>query len=408
MKPEEDIFLSILRAVLWGTDGEIKNEESRMKNCTCGNVRAADSIDWGKVLGLANRQSCLHAFGVWLLQQHIDTPYTPTLRVNTFATLQRQVRLNRLAAEVITLLQNHGIKAVLMKGYGLSLLYPDPDMRSFGDVDIYVGEKNYLQAARIVTDAFPDNYWHSALHGGIHYIMCLDEKCDRTLELHRVTMEFADKAGNQAFQAYTEHAMEEPLPIVSVGGTDVSVPRAAYNALYVFMHAWHHFGSTGVGFRQLGDWVLAVHHAYQTATPQEWAEATQEMQTVLDALHMTTVWQTFGHVLIDILGLPREEFPLYTEQYQQRAQRLTRQLLRDGHGYRPAHQHLPDMALMRRFPWQRPEKGRVLQKMSTACRLFFNAWQMGKFFPRYAWHELCATIKKGLPHPSSKSGNISR
>lgn len=408
MKPEEDIFLSILRAVLWGTDGEIKNEESRMKNCTCGNVRAADSIDWGKVLGLASRQSCLHAFGVWLLQQHIDTPYTPTLRVNTFATLQRQVRLNRLAAEVITLLQNHGIKAVLMKGYGLSLLYPDPDMRSFGDVDIYVGEKNYLQAARIVTDAFPDNYWHSALHGGIHYIMCLDEKCDRTLELHRVTMEFADKAGNQAFQAYTEHAMEEPLPIVSVGETDVSVPRAAYNALYVFMHAWHHFGSTGVGFRQLGDWALAVHHACQIATPQEWAETVRDIQTVLDALHMTTVWQTFGHVLIHTLGLPQEEFPLYTELYQQRAQRLTRQLLRDGHGYRPAHQHLSDMALMRRFPWQRPEKGRVLQVMSTACRLFFNAWQMGKFFPRYAWHELCATIKKGLPHPSSKSGNISR
>ncbi len=399
MKPEEDIFLSILRSVLWGEDGEIKNEELKIKNGMCGNVHAADGIDWGKVLGLANRQSCLHAFGVWLLQQHINTPYNQTLRVNTFATLQRQVRLNQLAAEVVTLLQNYGIQAVLMKGYGLSLLYPDPDMRSFGDVDIYVGEENYLRAARIVTDAYPDNYWHSALHGGIHYIMCLDEKCDRTLELHRVTMEFADKAGNQAFQAYTKHSMEEPLPVVSVGGADVQVPRAAYNALYVFMHAWHHFEGTGVGFRQLGDWALALHHAYRTATLQEWAEATQEMQTVLEALHMTTAWQTFGHILIGTLGLPREEFPLYTAQYQRRARRLTRQLLRDGHGYRPAHQHISDMALMRRFPWKRPETGRVLQKMSTTYHLFFNALQMSKFFPRYAWHELCANIKRGLSLP---------
>lgn len=381
MKKEEDIFFSILRSVLWGEEYA---------------VSPSYEVDWNKVLGLANRQSCLHAFGVWILQHHIETPYNQTLRANTFATMQRQVRLNRLAADVVTLLQNHGIQAVLMKGYGLSLLYPDPDMRSFGDVDIYVGEKNYLHATQLVTEAYPDNYWHSALHGGIHYIMCLDEKCDRTVELHRVTMEFTNKAENQAFQAYTEHNMEEPLPVISIAGVDVSVPRAAYNALYVFMHAWHHFEGAGVGFRQLGDWTLALHHAYQQATPQEWENTVHEMHNVLDALHMTAVWQTFGYVVVNVLGLPQEEFPLYTERYQQRAKRLMSQLLRDGHGYRPAHQPPSDITLMRRFPWERPEHGRMLQVMTTVCRIFFNALQLSKFFPHYAWTELRATFGGAL------------
>lgn len=378
----EDLFFQILRSILWGDPDPIQHSEWRIKD-----------EDWRKVLAMANRQGCLHAFGVWILQHHIDTPFNTTLRTNTFATLQRQARLNRLAADVISLLQDRGIRAVLMKGYGSALLYPDPDMRSYGDVDVYVGEKNYLHAAQEVTEAYPDHYWHSPLHGGIHYILCLDKQCDRNIELHRVTMEFADEAGNRVFQDYTVRNMEGPLPVASIYGTDVSLPRAAYNALYVFMHAWHHFEGSGVGFRQLGDWALAVHHAYRQATPSEWDRQVAEMQTVLDALHMTAVWQTFGHVIINILGLPQSEFPLYTDRYRQRATRLTRQLLRDGHGYRPAHQHIQEIALMRRFPWQRPEQHRVLQVVNTACRVVFDAIQMGKFFPQYAWKKLCATLR---------------
>lgn len=385
---EEEIFLYILRSVLWGDD----NTQCAMHNAQC----AMRSEEWGRVLELANRQSCLHAFGVWILQHKVETPYNKTLRANVFATLQRQARLNRLAAEVVGLLQEHGIQAVLMKGYGLAILYPDPDTRSYGDVDIYVGTKDYLRAARVVTEAYPDHYWHSDVWGGIHYIMCLDEKCDRTIELHRVTMEFADMLGNGVLQAYTEHYMKEPLPVVSLCGVDVPLPRAAYNALYVFLHAWHHFESTGVGFRQLGDWVLAIHHAYRQATPQEWEESVRDIKIILDALRLTPAWQTFGHVAIQTLGLPKEEFPLYTEQYRQRAKRLTRQLLRDGHGCRPAHQPIREIALMRRFPWQRPEENRALQILYTGCRLVFNAWQTGKMFPAYAWTELRANLRNAV------------
>ena len=48
---------------------------------------------------------------------------------------------------------------------------------------------------------------------------------------------------------------------------------------------------------------------------------------------------------------------------------------------------------MKRFGWERPKKNRLLQKGYTACRLLFEAWQMAKFFPDLAWHELIVTIK---------------
>ena len=372
-----EVFFSILRSVLWGGSAELPQD-----------------IDWKGVLNLAARQKCLHAFSVWNKAHRISIPFDKHLQPTMFMVLQRQVRLNHLAVEVIELLAQHDIPATLIKGYSLSGLYPDPDMREFGDVDIYVGEENYHRAAEIVTAAYPDAHWHSDIRGGIHFILVLDEKQDRVVELHRVTMEFADAKADALYQAFTHKHLAQTTTTVDIYGKAIPVPSAAYNALYVFMHAWHHFESTGVGLRQLGDWALCLSQAHAQASSEEWQALVSEIGELLTALHMTKVWQTFGHLLVQELGLPHEAFPLYTTKYQRRAKRLLRQMLRDGHGGRPATFKLKEIALMRCFLWERPAKNRVLQIGYTFSRLLFEAWQMGKLFPDWAWHDWKATFLK--------------
>ena len=379
MRREDEIFLAILRSVLWGGSAELPQD-----------------IDWKSVLNLAARQKCLHAFSVWLKAHRIATPFDKQLHPTMFMVLQRQVRLNYLATEVIELLAKHDIHATLIKGYSLSGLYPDPDMREFGDVDIYVGEANYHRAAELVTAAYPDAHWHSDIRGGIHFILVLDESQDRVVELHRVTMEVADTKANALYQAFTHKHLDQKTATLDIYGKAIPVPSAAYNALYVFMHAWHHFESTGVGLRQLGDWALCLSHAHAQSSPEEWQALVSEIDHLLTALRMRKVWQTFGHILVRELGLPSEAFPLYTTQYQRLAKRLMRQLLRDGHGGRPATFQFNEIALMRCFPWERPAKNRALQMGYTFCRLLFEAWQMGKFFPGWAWHDWKATCKAKL------------
>ena len=372
-----EVFFSILRSVLWGCPAEIPAE-----------------VDWSGVLNLAARQKCLHAFSVWMKVHRIATPYDKQLQSAMLMTLQHQVRLNHFAVEIVDLLAQHDIPATLIKGYSLSGLYPDPDMRDFGDVDIYVGEASYLRAAEVVTAAYPDAHWHSDIRGGIHYILVLDEAQDRVVELHRVTMEFADKQADTLYQTFTRKHLDCTTNTVDICGKTVSVPSVAYNALYVFMHAWHHFESTGVGFRQLGDWALCLHHAHAQSSAEEWQALEAEIDQLLTALHMKTAWQIFGHILVDVLGLSYEAFPLYTSHYQRRARRLLRQILRDGHGGRPAVFRFSEIALMRCFPWERPAENRLLQMGYTFCRLLFDAWQMGKFFPDWAWCDLIAVITK--------------
>ena len=372
-----EVFFSILRSVLWGSSVELPA-----------------NVDWKGVLNLAARQKCLHAFSVWNKAHRISTPFDKHLQPTMFMVLQRQVRLNHLAVEVIELLAQHDIPATLIKGYSLSGLYPDPDMREFGDVDIYVGEENYHRAAEIVTAAYPDAHWHSDIRGGIHFILVLDEKQDRVVELHRVTMEFADGKADALYQAFTHKHLAQTTTTVDIYGQAIPVPSTAYNALYVFMHAWHHFESTGVGFRQLADWALCLQQAHHQSTAEEWLSLTQEIDTILTALHMKAAWQTFGHVLVSELHLPIEAIPLYTIDYQRRAQRLLRQLLRDGHCGRPAKLCIKEIALMRRFPYERPAKHRVLQVGYTFYRLLFNAWQMGKFFPTLAWYNFTCALRQ--------------
>ena len=379
MRREEEIFFEILRSVLWGTPANIPGD-----------------IPWQIVLNLAARQKCLHAFSMWNKVHAIKTPYDKHLQSGIFTLLGRHARLNRLTVDVVNLLRQHGIAATLIKGYGISSLYPDPDMRDFGDVDIYVGEENYHRSAQIVTEAYPDAHWHSDIRGGIHYILVLDENQDRVVELHRVTMEFHDRKADALYQAFTKKYLSDPQSYIHINDADIPVPPAAYNALYVFMHAWHHFESTGVGFRQLGDWALCLKHAHEQCSKDQWQTLVHDIDAIMTALHMKTVWQTFGHVLVEQLHLPLEAFPLYTSRYQRRAKRLLKQLIRDGHAGRTATWALSEMCMMRSFPLERPKQNRFLQVLYTAYRLTFEAWQMAKLFPSQAWHEFLYTVKHSI------------
>lgn len=392
MQREEDIFLAILRSILFGDKQDTPAIEQAQ-------------VDWRALLDLAFRQKCLHAFSMWCKTHGIATPYDKKLQRNMFVLMQRHARLNHLAKDVMALLAQEDIPSVLIKGYSLACYYPDPDTRDFGDVDIYVGEEHYIQAAEILKAAYPDAHWHSDIRGGIHFILVLDESLDRVVELHRVTMEFADNQANMLYQDFTRRYLEDSTDSVEIYGQWVQVPSVAYNALYVFMHAWHHFESTGVGFRQLGDWALCLQRAHKELSQAQWQALIDDYRRILSALHLMRAWQTFGYVLVNHLNLPADALPFYDPACKKRAMRLMRQLLRDGHGLRPTKFRLHEMTLMRRMAWERPKSNRCLQKAYTFCRLLFNAWQMSKFFPEYAWFDWMAVMNRATERRGKNQPN---
>ena len=335
----------------------------------------------------AHRQSMAHMLAVWALNHGLTSSHDADHKQRIFFSLQRRERQNRLLTELVTLLRSHDIEPVLLKGYAIALLYPNPDMRDFCDVDLYIGERDYDRMITIIRTAYPTAFWFSAEHAGLHFTMVLDPQSDLIAEMHRVPMEFASMPrANRALQDFTLEQMQH-TPSITVNGTDVHVPNPTYNALYVFLHAWHHFASRGVGLRQLADWMLVLH----TAAAEPELEAT--LLPLLRRMHILCIWQTFGWVLVNRLGLPLNEFPCYdaSPSCARRGEQLYRQLLKDGHGGREERMRLCGDTLYA-FPYQRPEHGRLRQKTFTFLRLLFEAVQMSKLFPRFAWRRFFAAL----------------
>lgn len=305
----------------------------------------------------AYRQDCGHLLSVWALAQGYDVYDKESMRLWVYAALQRQARQNRFLTELVTLFREHNIPAVLLKGYGICTYYPDPAMRIFGDIDLHVGCAHYQEAYSLVAQSYPHAYWLSPSGVGHHFILVMDEKRELVAEIHNLPMDFFGQPKvERIFSDYTER---------SFSGTDtltlydivVSVPPISYNVVYLFVHLWNHFLTSGVGLRQLCDWALCLHALSKQLSSAEWKQFEQQTRSLLQSMHLLPVWQSFGYVVVKYLGLSPCAFPLYSNafplnsgdiplksvsrytscKYRYRvwqSERLYRQLLADGHSGR--------------------------------------------------------------------------
>lgn len=259
----------------------------------------------------AYRQDCGHLLSVWALAQGYEVFDREAMRLRVYTGLQRQARQNRFLTELITLFREHGIPAVLLKGYGVCAYYPDPTMRDFGDIDLYVGCEHYQEAYSLIAQTYSNAYWLSPAGVGHHFILVVDEKRELVAEIHNLSMDFYGQPKvERLFSDYTERSFA-CADTLTLYDTAVSVPPISYNAVYLFVHLWHHFLSSGVGLRQLCDWVLCLRALSDRLSPAEWQQFEQQLRPLLQSMHLLSIWQSFGYVVVKYLGLAPTAFPLY-------------------------------------------------------------------------------------------------
>ncbi len=340
----------------------------------------------------AYRQDCGHLLAVWALNQGYAVYEEERMRVWVYARMQRQVRQNHFLTDLVTLFQAHAIPTVLLKGYGLCSLYPDAAMRDYGDIDLYVGREHYKEAYSLVKTAYPNAYWMSPEGVGHHFILVLDEKRELVAEIHNLAMDFFGQPKvEKCFTDFTDSRLAHP-DTLTLYDTAVCVPPLGYNAVYLFVHNWHHFEASGVGLRQLCDWVLCLNSLHHRLSESEWVLLEQQLYVLLQSMHLLTVWRTFGYVAVLYLGLSQSAFPLYAVSYRSatspaksytysayriwQAERLYRQLLAEGHCGRTTNKITHSAGFVHR--------------LHAFCRLTNNALQLAKLFPAYSLRTYCA------------------
>ncbi len=166
-----------------------------------------------------------------------------------------------------------GLPVMVLKGYGLSLNYPEPRHRPTGDIDIYLfgrwKEADHLLEAQLGVEIGNAQHHHSTFrYGGRlvenHYdlINIHSRPSNRRLEpllkelAGRSPVEWVIAADDSADCA---RAAGDPAETsVPEGAANILLPGADFNALFLLRHAAGHFASIDISLRHVLDWLLFV------------------------------------------------------------------------------------------------------------------------------------------------------
>lgn len=313
-------FVEIIRAALWD-------------DC---NYRPSNCVDWDILTIMAKEQSILGIYGDYVLRnkdrfakEGYAIPENLLIRLKSavYQIVLLNEKTDRVLAKVVSVLNNANITSTLLKGQGLASYYPNPVLRQCGDIDLYVGEENYYKVADVLRNIATEVNVEGETSK--HYHLVVD---GILVEIHRTAMSYLIPKKNQIFEVNQSVGMSEPN-VQLFSGIRVLTPSNHFNSVYIFNHMFNHFMTEGVGLRQICDWLFFLHTHKGTLDDKY-------IFDTLDGMSELVPWKIMGTILVDILGLPSDEFPLYTSNYQLKANKILAFIFKEGNfgeNIRPHH-----------------------------------------------------------------------
>ena len=266
---------------------------------------------------------------------------------------------------VINILRENGIDPVLLKGQSVAAYYLKPEFRYCGDIDLYLGGDKVNHAVDIFKEQveFEDD-------DDSNYDKHFSMKWNGTeVELHRTAIDIKNTKDNRTLLEWTENELNFNTRKLKIGEIDVTVPSQLFDSIFVLYHLWCHIVNGGTGIRQFCDWTMCL---YQVADNLD----VKELKSLLNRFGLLSVWQVFGHVAVEQLGLPREKFPLYSGRKKFVAKKITSLAMEYGNfGHEKYRQWVQESV----------NEGIMIHKWRTA--VYHNKTKLWCFLasPRAAW-----------------------
>lgn len=258
-------------------------------------------INWQELLVFAKRQTIVGVY--WQGIKRLG-PLSKLLSEDDVMTwMEAYCNITRgnakIDAAIIKLnhiLNSNHIKFFIFKGQTIARYYPVPNSRTSGDIDFYVFKKDWNKAKALIEEISNITDHHSFQH--------LEFNIDNiTFEMHYHTAIFGRKATQEYWDDLIEDIPKKLLDNVNINGITVPTLPPTIYAIYLFIHLYHHLLKEGVGLRQFIDWMMFLETKHSEINSIELAGK-------LKKLGLTKAFKAFGNVLIDILGMDANVFPL--------------------------------------------------------------------------------------------------
>ena len=272
-------------------------------------------VDWKELYAIAQKQALLGVlfYGIQRLPKELAPEQKLLMQWMVMAEQIRKqnIRLFQDSVKVCQNFENEGFANCILKGQGNALLYPDPYMRTPGDIDIYLsgGRRKIMKYVDQVCPNQVMRYHH------------VDFPVMKTaIEVHFTPSYMFYPIHNRRMQKWFEEVMGEQCNHrVSLpdGFGEIHVPHVSFNVIYILSHLYRHIFTEGIGLRQLLDYyfVLVKWHTDLTNLTDSNKSLPQmtQINTDLDALRHKLkylgLWKFAGavmYVLHEVFGLSED------------------------------------------------------------------------------------------------------
>lgn len=145
-------------------------------------------------------------------------------------------------------LAEEGLSTMIIKGFSLAMLYPQPDLRESGDIDIYSGE-DYAA----VNACFEKHGLQIGRADGHHVHINIDGiSVEHHFALHNSRVKNGMEGPTEVLQRL---AATDRRPTSLPG---ICFPNPTFTALFTVWHAHKHFLAEKIELRHVIDWTLAL------------------------------------------------------------------------------------------------------------------------------------------------------
>lgn len=243
--------------------------------------------DWGKLMDLARIHNLSGVLGYMAMRWPIcpAPELRSSLRSLCLSTMAVCAKRKVLAEQLSEFLAQERIDHLFLKGYILRELFPVPELRTFGDIDLVIRPEDRTRCHEKMLE------WGYAVKADWEPVYSYT-RGDEYYEIHTQIME-VDVSERADYRGYFQQLWDHAVPM----GAFRWQLAPEYHFLYMLTHIAKHVVGSGAGIRMYLDVaVFAQHHARSLAW--DWVRAE------LKAMELTGFANTVLTLVEENLGVP--------------------------------------------------------------------------------------------------------
>lgn len=208
-------------------------------------------ISWESLLKEAEQQA-VFPIVYKTVEQFLPDEILQKTHSKYFAYVASNIRNAHQHWELHKLLSKHEIPYVIIKGMASASYYPEPFVRSMGDIDFLVPKEMLEEAKSLIIEQGYTTNENSRHHA--HYAFCKDKEI---LEMHWEPNGLPDGKKGEICREYLTDIIQTAT-VYENQNEQFLIPDVFHHGLVMLLHTAMHIINTGIGLRHLCDWAVFV------------------------------------------------------------------------------------------------------------------------------------------------------